>query len=394
MIYGLFALLLGAFAVMLGRGGGDGSGEADGPTAPAGGDPSQPMPAPGDPAPWEPVLPSGPGAAPETSGDVPRGDWPDRGDDGDGADRSAGGQAGWAGPSAEEQLLVELINRARLDPQAEVDRLGEALAGGIPSSPAQPLAVTRGLGIAAREHSEDMDDRDFFAHTNPSGQSPADRAIEEGHPSRFVGENIGWIGSTREPSDLQARVASHHEDLWESDGHQRNMMNEAWSEIGAGYDYADHNGYSGSTFATTKFGDLGRTYLTGVVIGDADGDAFYDLGEGLGGVRVTADDGSERFETETWESGGYSLALPAGTYLVSFEGGALDTAVETTVTIFDENVKLDVVEDGAVAIAHAAAPPEDEAEAGDVLDFLPLVPIEDLPPADQEADEEEDMLLV
>lgn len=391
MIYGLFPLLFGAFAAILGRGASGGASRPDADAGPTNGDPAPTMPAPGGSG---PVVVPDPG--PETVPDIPRNEPPDRWDD-DGEDAGpsqGGGQGGWAGPSAEEQLFVELINRARMDPLAEVDRLDEALAGGIPTTPAQPLAVTRGLGLAAREHSEDMDDRNFFAHTNPSGQSPADRAIEEGHPSRFVGENIGWIGSTREPSDLQARVASHHEDLWESDGHQRNMMNDDWSEIGAGYDYADHNGYSGSTFVTTKFGDLGKTYLTGVVIDDADGDAFYDLGEGQGGVRVTADDGTDTFWTETWDSGGYSLALPAGTYRVSFQGGDLDTPVETTVRILDENVKLDVIEDEAVAIAYAAEAPADEGQESDVLDFLPLIPVEDLPPEDLEMDEDEDLLLV
>jgi uncharacterized protein YkwD len=390
MLYGLFPLLLGAFAAILGRGASGGSTGTDGPAQPSVVEPTSAAPAARDFA-----LPPGPAPDPDLTGETPRGDSISDWQDGRVVERpQARADDSWSGPTAEEQLLVELINRARMDPLAEVDRLDEALAGGISSAPVQPLAVTTGLSNAAREHSQDMDDRDFFAHTNPSGQSAADRAIEEGHGSRFVGENIGWIGSSREPSDIQARVASHHEDLWESDGHQRNMMSDDWSEIGAGYDYADHNGFTGSTFVTTKFGDLGKTYLTGVVIADADRDAFYDMGEGLGGVRVTADDGRDTFWTETWESGGYSLALPAGTYRVSFGGGDLDAPVETVVTILDKNVKLDVVEDRAVAIALAAEPPARDGQVSDVLDFLPLIPIEDLPPEDADFDEEEDLLLV
>jgi uncharacterized protein YkwD len=86
-----------------------------------------------------------------------------------------------------------------MDPGAEVSRLSEPLASGIPGAPAEPLAVTRELSAAARAHSQDMDDRNFFSHTNPDGQSASARALEEGHGSGFVGENIGWIGSSTAP---------------------------------------------------------------------------------------------------------------------------------------------------------------------------------------------------
>jgi uncharacterized protein YkwD len=384
MLYGLFPLLFGAFAALLGRGGSDGSLEPDSDTPM--GEATRPPPPPA----WEEAdPPPDPGMAFDPVDDAP--DWMPQGADAPGAPQEEADDA-WSGPTAEEQLMIELINRARMNPAAEVDRLDEGLASGISSAPVQPLAATRGLSDAARAHSEDMDDRNFFSHVNPSGETPSDRAVDGGHGSRFVGENIGWIGSTREPSDLQGRVEDHHEDLWESDGHQRNMLNDDWSEIGAGYDYADHNGYSGSTLVTTKFGDLGETYLTGVVIDDSDGDAFYDLGEGQGGVRVSAEAGENLYWTETWESGGYALALPAGTYRVTFEGGDLDTPFETTVRIGDENVKLDVIEDDPVAIASAAAPRE-EGAASDVSDFLPLIPVEDLPPPD-DGMEEEDFVLV
>jgi uncharacterized protein YkwD len=296
----------------------------------------------------------------------------------------------WAGLTAEEQLIVELVNRARMDPAAEVARLGEPLASGIPGTPAQPLAVTRSLSLASREHSEDMDDRDFFAHTNPDGQSPGARAIEEGHGSGFVGENIGWIGSTSTSFDGQTRTEAHHQNLWDSDGHQRNLMDARWSEIGVGYDSGSYQGYNGSTFVTEMFGDRGHSYLTGVAIEDGDGDDFYDIGEGLGGVRITAWDGTSTFGTETWAAGGYSLRLAAGTYDVLFEGGGLDRAVTRTVTIGGDNVKLDVVEDdGTVAFASRLSEPA--PQAGAVLAGLPVIPMESQPLPVEE--EEEDALL-
>ncbi len=258
---------------------------------------------------------------------------------------------GWDGLSAEEQLIVELVNRARLDPLGELGRQDEGFAAGVTTEAKEALAVVETLSDAADAHSQDMDNRDFFAHQNPDGDSPSDRAIDAGHENRFVGENIGWVGSTRTTFDEQARAEGHHDNLWDSDGHQQNFMSDNWSEIGVGYDYGDYLGYSGSTFVTEKFGDTGETYLTGVVIDDTDGDEFYDIGEGQGGVQITAFNDDGAYATATWESGGYTLALPAGTYRVVFEGGDLDSPYETDVTIGSENVKLDVIDEGGNVFA-------------------------------------------
>lgn len=297
---------------------------------------------------------------------------------------------GWAGLSAEEQLVVELVNRARMDPAREVARLQEPLASGIPSTPAEPLAVTRELSAAARGHSQDMDNRDFFAHTNPDGVTASARAVAAGHGSTFVGENIGWIGSSNTGFDSQARAEAHHQNLWNSDGHQRNLMFADWTEIGVGYDYGDYRNLAGSTFVTQMFGDRGRTYLTGVVIADRDADAFYDIGEGMGGVSITASNATSSFATQTWGSGGYTLQLPPGTYDVRFEGGGLSQPVLRQVTIGTRNVKLDVVADGALTLSDVpegtAGEPDAAPEEAVVLSDFPTIPMPDLPP--EEAEEE------
>lgn len=284
---------------------------------------------------------------------------------------------GWGGLNGEEQMIVEMVNRARLDPQGEAALQNEAIAPGGSTTPQEALAVVPTLSTAARDHSRDMDGRDFFAHTNPDGDRPWDRAQDAGHENGFVGENIGWIGSTGGVGNAQGRAEAHQNNLWESDGHQVNMLAPSWSEIGLGYDYGDYvyegTNYTGSTFATQKFGDTGQTYLTGVVIDDGDGDAFYDIGEGQGGVRITAWNADGVFATATWSSGGYTLALPPGTYRVAFEGGDLEGVFETDVTIGSENVKLDVIEDrDASAVAQTASATPDPAASVLVLAELPI----------------------
>lgn len=363
MSQALLALLLGGLAAVLGgMSGGSSSKDTD--------DDDTLTPDLPDPA-----LPEGESAPPDLGGGT--------------------SSAGWTGLTAEEQLLVELINRARLDPASEAARLNEPLASGILPGPVEPLAVTRELSAAARGHSEDMDARNFFAHTNPDGQTPGARALEEGHGTSFVGENIGIIGSSSTSFDRQARVEALHEGLWESDGHQRNLMDPRWSEVGLGYDYGDHvfdnqpnTTYPGATFGTEKFSDRGHSYLTGVVIEDGDGDDFYDIGEGLGGVRITASDGRNTFETETWGAGGYSLRLVDGTYRVVFEGGGLDRSVTRDIVIAGANVKLDVVEDaGTVSVVSRLSEPPPETSA--VLAGLPVIPMENTPlPEDEPAEDD------
>jgi len=347
----LFLLLLGGLAAAGGGGGGGSSTTTAGGSVPDVDDdpaPSSDTPAsapePSTPAsvvsaPLTPSSDSGSASVGEGIPDLP----------------ASAYDIGWPGLTAEEQLVVELVNRARLDPLGELGRQDEGFAAGVTTAPKEALAVVQTLSDASDAHSQDMDNRDFFSHTNPDGESPSDRAIEAGHGSRFTGENIGWIGSTRTNFDEQARAEAHHDNLWDSDGHQQNFMSDFWSEIGVGYDYGSYRGYDGSTFVTEMFGDRGETYLTGVVIEDQDGDDFYDIGEGQGGVQITAYDGEDAYATATWESGGYTLALPPGTYRVVFEGGELDTAYETNVTIGNENVKLDVIEEGGAVMASLSA---------------------------------------
>jgi hypothetical protein len=276
----------------------------------------------------------------------------------------------WAGLNAEEQYLVELINRARLDPVAEQTISGDVLARASNSEPDEPLAVLGSLAEAARGHSQDMIDRDFFSHTNPDGQGPTARAAEEGY-SGGVGENIAYYTTGRAVTDSQGRVDLLHENLWASDGHQNNLLGDSYNVIGTGYVEGNYDGWDGTTMVTEKFASDGNTYLTGVVIEDADNDDFYDIGEGQGDVRVTAwDEDGNSYATSTWEAGGYTLELPPGTYTVRFEGGDLDQPYETTVTVTDENIKLDVEDPGVASVTATATAPGGSAEAEALLGTL------------------------
>ena len=89
-------------------------------------------------------------------------------------------------PTAIEQYVIELINRARANPSAEAARYGIDLneglgAGTISTSSVQPLAVNPYLVDSARKHSKWMIDTDTFNHTGAGGSDPKDRMISSGY---------------------------------------------------------------------------------------------------------------------------------------------------------------------------------------------------------------------
>jgi hypothetical protein len=94
--------------------------------------------------------------------------------------------------SDQEQLVLELTNRARLDPAAEAERLGIALneglaPGTITATAKQPLAMNDALVAAARGHSQAMIDQDFFAHVNPNtGKGPQQRRATRVIPAMWA----------------------------------------------------------------------------------------------------------------------------------------------------------------------------------------------------------------
>lgn len=257
-------------------------------------------------------------------------------------------QLSFAGPSAEEQLFIELVNQARANPQAAAAQAGTGLGAGVSATPVQPLAFQPDLEQAAADHSRAMLDRDFFAHTDPgTGTNPGNRIDATGYSVQRWGENIAWSGSTG-PVDAVTEIEGLHAGLWNSLGHRQNFMNSAFSEIGIGVETGGFAtggiNYTNSYMATQLFADTGLAYLTGVIIDDADGDSFYDIGEGQAGVQILAEGSAGTFQTASWDAGGYSLALPAGNYTVTIGGGDLSGTVTQDVTIGQDNVKLDIFE--------------------------------------------------
>lgn len=267
-------------------------------------------------------------------------------------------------PTAAEQRVLEIINRARANPDAEAARLN-ILVMGVPDAgegmspadaadvgPRPPLAMNGLLLGVARAHSLDMWTRAFFAHVNPSGQSPSDRMLAAGYNRIASGENIAAATSwTAE----QLEDFLFIDDLIAGRGHRLNLLDvdpgstTYFREIGVGYYAAPStveippgSGDDYGTFLTQNFGRTSTSpFLLGVVYIDANGNDFYDIGEGLGGVSVTPSSGA--FRAVSASAGGYAFpTASAGGINVTFSSSSLAADVVVGVTLSAANQKLDL----------------------------------------------------
>lgn len=105
-----------------------------------------------------------------------------------------------------EARMLELINAERV-------KVG-----------APALIMDETLVVIAREHSQDMWHRSYFAHVNPDGEDPFDRMREGGADFLRAGENLA----------LARTVGRAHEGLMNSPGHKRNILDPEFTRVGIG----------------------------------------------------------------------------------------------------------------------------------------------------------------
>ena len=231
--------------------------------------------------------------------------------------------------SAFEQYLLELINAER------------AKAG------SQPLAFNDNINTAAELHSQWMINADTFSHTGSGGSSFTTRMANAGY--KFAtpwagGENIGWASLRGDPG-YQDEVLLLHNNLMNSSGHRANLLSPTYREVGLGFVVGQYGSWQ-AAMVTEDFAKSGTSlFLTGVAFDDKDGDKFYDPGEGLSGVTITATNSAgTKFTTTTEPAGGYDMVLAPGTYSVAFSGSGFVAPAAKTITIGSLNVKVDLVD--------------------------------------------------
>jgi len=249
-----------------------------------------------------------------------------------------------------EQLTLERINRARLRPGQEASNFGIAVDEGIPgqlnTSPKPPVALNARLNDAARGHSDDMLDRDYFAHNTPEGVTPWQRIESAGYDFITAGENLAWRGTTGSIDEV-ATVEAQHADLFidagiAGRGHRVTMLNASFREVGISIvrgSFTQNGVTYDSMMQTQDYGTTaaGSTFVLGVVYSDANHNNQYDYGEGTANSTVML--GSTTKSTNS--AGGYSFEVhDAGAYTLRFANGRTQSV---TIGAGTPNIKVDMV---------------------------------------------------
>lgn len=107
-----------------------------------------------------------------------------------------------------------------------------------------PLILCQRLTIAAQRHTDDMIARQFFSHTNPSGQDPFERMLAIGYNYSWAGENIA-VGQP---------TAADVMDAWmNSTGHRGNILSPNYTHMGVGSAVGDYKASNGQIYHNMKY---------------------------------------------------------------------------------------------------------------------------------------------
>jgi hypothetical protein len=285
-----------------------------------------------------------------------------------------------ANPTAREQELLELINRMRTAPAAElaillnssdpdviialnyfqVNRTTLAAQWSL-LTPVAPLAWSSQLNDAATAHNQKMIMYDQQSHQVGVSDSLGNfTAYEPDLGGRLTAANYNF---TRGYENIYAYSKSivHGNAGFAIDwgnattGHRDNMMSTDVREVGVAV--TDENIVStsvGPLVITEDFGNrsalTGKAWLLGVAFQDTNKDSWYEAGEGLKDVQVTItgingttiNGTTTPIVTTVTTTGGYQELLNPGQYRVDFSRNGTVFSSKTTL-INADNIKIDLV---------------------------------------------------
>ena len=290
-----------------------------------------------------------------------------------------------ANPTAQEQEFLELINRMRTAPVAELNLLLNASDPTIKASidnslqyfgtnratlrsqwdglnSAAPLAWSSELNQAAAEHNQAMIGANVQAHTIAGEKVLIDRLAAAGYDltkggsaaenvyayteSIFQGEAslaIDWGNDNPATSEIEAI-----DGIQTPTGHRNNLLDAELREVGIAV-VAHKNLTSadvGPFVVTQDFGNRaaldGKAYFLGVAFDDKNHDGSYQAGEGISDVKVKVTNVATKVSQEltVGAAGGYQELVDPGDYQVEFtQGGVIQTAMASIAA--NKNFKLD-----------------------------------------------------
>jgi uncharacterized protein YkwD len=290
-----------------------------------------------------------------------------------------------ANPTAREQENLELINRMRMNPAAELPLLLNSSDPDIASSLAYfkvdltrlrsqwsllkavaPLAWSSQLNEAAIGHNQKMIQYDQQSHYigvfdssgkfTPYELSFPARITATGYNFTYIGENIfAYATSTIENEaawaiDWGGSAATGG--IQDPPGHRDDIMSGNFREVGIAFtDETNPSTEVGPLVTTADFGNRtaldGKAWLLGVAFQDNNRDGWYEAGEGLADVQVkiTGINGTTFSDTlAVGTAGGYQDLLNPGQYQVDFSRNGVVVSSKTTLisATTPANVKIDL----------------------------------------------------
>lgn len=272
-------------------------------------------------------------------------------------------------PTDAEQLYLELINEVRADPAGSAIALStttdpDILAAyqffsvdlakfvadtrGFPV--AQPLAFEPRLIQAARGHSSWMLTNGIQAHNETDPGNPAkvittsDRITAVGYPWRTLGENVYAFSKSVSFGHAAFEVdwGIGPGGMQDPPGHRLSNHAPQFREVGVGVVEGNGPNGTGPTSVTVDFATqrVETPFVTGVAYFDLNSNNRYDIGEGIGNIRVDVS-GSSSFAL-TSASGGYAVPSGEGERILQFSGTGLSTVSLTRTISGGLNTKADL----------------------------------------------------
>lgn len=264
-------------------------------------------------------------------------------------------------PSAQEQGLLELIQRARMNPTAEaaivvedpgakgaMQQFGvnpqDVIADFQTYVAVPPLAWDAKLMVSSKAHSDDMATNGFQDHNGSDGSQFFERITKAGYDWSFCTENIFAYADNVPYCHAAFMIDWGNPEL----GHRLTTLDMDGRKRDIGISVIENPSSSkvGPLVVTEDFGmplEAGPNavrFVVGVVFMDQNLNGSYDIGEGVPGATIVPNVGD--YAAITAPGGGFVLPekVDAGalSVQVQIDGVALD---QKDVTIAKDNVKVD-----------------------------------------------------
>lgn len=279
-------------------------------------------------------------------------------------------------PSAEEQEVLQYINRFRTDPGGEFNRLFSSVSpltarnssiqadldffktnGSMLQSefaaltPVEPLTWNEAINSFSATHNNSMIAENRLFHTDPLARRSA---------LITAGVNLDTVSGERINSEIvfaQIKSPLHNYAAYAVNwgtgsggmqtgrSHRTALTNPVFEEIGGKITSTSASALAPkvNTFVIANIRDA-AVRVGGSVFEDKNGSTWYEAGEGLGGVSVSFEhtDG-RKFSTTSFSAGGYQMDLPTGSYKVRVSGGSMQKSIARTLAVADASLWVNFI---------------------------------------------------